>query len=331
MINFDKWSEKIFKNLDNIEFNNLAIEAFRFQSSENLVYKQFLQLNKVDINKISNYKEIPFLPIEFFKNHIISCFREVPKYYFESSGTTSINKSKHFFNSIELYEKSFSSGFEFFMGNIQDYIILALLPNYKDQKHSSLIHMVDNLIKRTNNELSDFYLEDFTLLSDVIDKALNLEKKIILFGVSYAILDFSFYNKKNYNELLVFETGGMKGKRKEMLRVELHDIIKKSLGVSNIYGEYGMAELFSQAYSKSNGLFKCPPWMKVLIRETNDPRSQILQSKAGGVNIIDLANIQTCCFIATQDIGISYYDESFEILGRLDNSDIRGCNTMITN
>jgi len=331
MINFDKWSEKIFKNLDNIEFNNLAIEAFRFQSSENLVYKQFLQLNKVDINKISNYKEIPFLPIEFFKNHIISCFREVPKYYFESSGTTLINKSKHFFNSIELYEKSFSSGFEFFMGNIQDYIILALLPNYKDQKHSSLIHMVDNLIKRTNNELSDFYLEDFTLLSDVIDKALNLEKKIILFGVSYAILDFSFYNKKNYNELLVFETGGMKGKRKEMLRVELHDIIKKSLGVSNIYGEYGMAELFSQAYSKSNGLFKCPPWMKVLIRETNDPRSQILQSKAGGVNIIDLANIQTCCFIATQDIGISYYDESFEILGRLDNSDIRGCNTMITN
>ncbi len=331
MMNFDKWSEKIFKNLDNIEFNNLAIEAFRFQSSENLVYKQFLQLNKVDINKISNYKEIPFLPIEFFKNHIISCFREVPKYYFESSGTTSINKSKHFFNSIELYERSFSSGFEFFMGNIQDYIILALLPNYKDQKHSSLIHMVDNLIKRTNNELSDFYLEDFTLLSDVIDKALNLEKKIILFGVSYAILDFSFYNKKNYNELLVFETGGMKGKRKEMFRVELHDIIKKSLGVSNIYGEYGMAELFSQAYSKSNGLFKCPPWMKVLIRETNDPRSQILQSKAGGVNIIDLANIQTCCFIATQDIGINYFDESFEILGRLDNSDIRGCNTMITN
>jgi len=330
-MNIERWGEQIFKNLDEKEFNNLAIEAFRFQSSENKIYKQFLELNKIDINKINCYKDIPFLPIEFFKNHIITSLREVPSYYFESSGTTSINKSKHFFKNINLYEKSLSLGFKLFFGNIEEYIILALLPNYMEQKHSSLIYMIDYLIKKTNNELSNFYLEDFEKLKEVIEKTIKSGKRIILFGVTYAMLDFSEYNNKKYPEILIFETGGMKGRRKEILRLELHKILEKSFGVNKIYGEYGMAELFSQAYSMSYGVFKCPPWMKVLIRDTNDPKTLVQKSKTGGVNIIDLANIQSCCFIATQDVGISYTDETFEILGRFDNSDIRGCNTMITN
>lgn len=329
-MNIENWRSKIFTDLSEEEFNKLAIEAFRYQSSENAIYKQFIELNNVDIDNILNYTDIPFIPIELFKNHIVSCFNSLPSHYFESSGTTSSNKSRHYFNTYEIYEDSFNSGFRHFFGNIEDYVLLALLPNYMEQKNSSLIYMIDYLIKRTDNKLSDFYLSDFEKLNFVLNEALKSGKRVILFGVTYALLDFSEYKKNKYPELIIFETGGMKGRRKELTRSELHGILKASFGVSQIYGEYGMAELFSQAYSFKDGIFRCPPWMKVLIREANDPKTILKANKTGGINVIDLANIQSCCFIATQDIGIKYDDDTFEVLGRFDNSDIRGCNTMIT-
>lgn len=325
----NKLINKIFQINSISDFNALAIEIFHYQYNNNLIYHQFIDYNHFKLNEIINYKDIPFMPIEFFKTKTIICGQKTPEKYFESSGTTGIEKSKHYISSINTYEESFCKGFEYFYGNIQDYCLLAILPNYLEQQNSSLIYMIDKLIKKSNHSDSGFYLYDLQKLSE---KLLNLHKenkKIILFGVSYALLDLAEKFPIHIPETIIFETGGMKGRRKEMIREELHHQLIRAFGVPSVHGEYGMTELLSQAYSKGNGLFKTPPWMKVLIRDTNDPYALSGCNKTGGINIIDLANIESCSFIATQDLGKLFDDGSFEVTGRFDNSEIRGCNLMI--
>lgn len=319
---------KIFEIQNDNEFNEISLEIFRLQYKNNHIYKQFIDINGFKISKINNFREIPFLPIEFFKTHKILSSNKIPDIFFESSGTTGFTKSRHFISDIELYENSFIKGFEYFYGNIQDYCLIAVLPNYQEQKNSSLIYMINKLIQLTNNKESGFYLYNLEHLSKELVKLKEKNIKTILFGVSYALLDLAEKYPVNISNAIIFETGGMKGRRKEMIREELHNILKKSFNVNAIHGEYGMTELLSQAYSKGNGLFYTPKWMKILIRETNDPFTIAENNNTGGINIIDLANIESCSFIATQDLGKLNIDGSFEISGRFDNSDIRGCNLM---
>lgn len=248
---------------------------------------------------------------------------------FSSSGTTGMAQSKHYVSDISIYKNSFRKTFELFYGDIQNYAILALLPSYLEREGSSLIYMVDDLIARSRNPQSGYFLYDHTLLEDTITRLKKTGTTTLLIGVTYALLDFAENRSLEFPELIVMETGGMKGQRKEMLRTELHDILCKGFGVSEIHSEYGMTELMSQAYSKGKGEFHCPPWMRVKIRDTNDPMTLLGSGQTGGVNIIDLANINSCSFIASQDLGKSFEDGSFEILGRFDNSDIRGCNLLI--
>lgn len=319
---------KIFEIQNDNEFNEIALEIFRFQYENNHIYKQFIDINDFKTSKINNFREIPFLPIEFFKTHRILSTNKIPEIFFESSGTTGFTKSRHYITDIELYENSFVKGFEYFYGNIQDYCLIAVLPHYQEQTNSSLIYMINKLIQLTNNKESGFYLNNLENLSKELVKLKEKNIKTILFGVSYALLDLAEKYPVNISNAIIFETGGMKGRRKEMIREELHNNLKKSFNVNAIHGEYGMTELLSQAYSKGNGLFYTPKWMKILIRETNDPFSIAENNITGGINIIDLANIESCSFIATQDLGILHNDGSFEISGRFDNSDIRGCNLM---
>ena len=332
------------------QFEKLALKIFRFQHENNLVYQQFCDLRKIEVQKIKSLEEIPFLPIQFFKSHeVVSNTNEIQE-IFTSSGTTSpltpeggisngINKkttSQHLVTDISLYEQSYRQGFSQFYGNIEDYIVLALLPSYLERSGSSLIYMFDDLIKRTNNPESGFYLNNQLELLEKIKSLQNSDKNILLIGVTYALLDLIDFAKSiNFplNEFngIVMETGGMKGKRKEMIREDLHNQLCDGFGVSSIHSEYGMTELLSQAYSLGNGIFDCPSQMQILIRDTQDALTYVSDGKTGGINVIDLSNINTCSFIATQDLGKKYANGSFEILGRFDNSDIRGCNLMVQN
>ncbi len=319
----------IFSISNENDFNKVCLDVFHFQYQNNIVYRNFVNLLNINLSEIIHYSQIPFLPIEFFKTQTIISVPECPKDFFASSGTTGAQTSKHWIHDFGIYEESFHKGFSHFYGDIRQYNIFALLPNYLEQPHSSLIYMISGLIKETQNTLSGFYLADFSKLSDALRQGTLSGKKNILFGVTYALLDFIEQKSSSFPELIVFETGGMKGRRKEMIRNELHQILCKGFGVNSIHSEYGMSELFSQAYSQGNGLFTCPPWMKILIRDTNDPLSLIASNKTGGINVIDLANLYSCSFIATQDLGKLHEHEQFEILGRFDHSDIRGCNLMI--
>jgi phenylacetate-coenzyme A ligase PaaK-like adenylate-forming protein len=311
------------------QFEKIALKTFRFQYENNLVYQEFCNFMKVDKQSIKSLQQIPFLPIQFFKSHdVISNKNDIQK-TFTSSGTTGAITSKHLVTDVSLYEQSYQVAFSKFYGNIENYTVLALLPSYLERSGSSLIYMVKDLIELTNNESSGFYLHNY---DELISKLIELDasnQNVILIGVTYALLDLIEKQNFQLKNTIIMETGGMKGKRKEMIREELHERLCKGFGVSSIHSEYGMTELLSQAYSLGNGIFEFPSWMQILIRDTEDALTYVDNGKIGGVNIIDLANINSCSFIATQDLGKKQPNNSFEILGRFDNSDIRGCNLMV--
>jgi phenylacetate-coenzyme A ligase PaaK-like adenylate-forming protein len=311
------------------QFEKIALKVFRFQYQNNLVYQEFCDLLKTNVPKVKSLQQIPFLPIQFFKSHqVVSNTNEIEA-TFTSSGTTGTNTSKHLVTDTSIYEESYRKGFSQFYGNIEDYVVLALLPSYLEREGSSLIYMVEDLIQLSNHSDSGFYLHNH---DELIKKLLELDQSgqnVILIGVTYALLDLIEKQQFNLRNTIIMETGGMKGKRKEMIREELHEQLCEGFGVSMIHSEYGMTELLSQAYSLGNGVFECPSWMQILIRDTEDALNYIPQGKTGGMNVIDLANINSCSFIATQDLGKKNPNNSFEVLGRFDNSDIRGCNLMV--
>jgi phenylacetate-coenzyme A ligase PaaK-like adenylate-forming protein len=321
--------KRIF-NLDSEEeFNKLALEIFRFQADHNTVYNKYLKLRKVQPYSIHRIEEIPFLPIEFFKNFKLITGDTEAKLIFTSSGTTGENISRHYVMDECLYQRSFTAGFRLEYGDPDQYCILALLPSYLERDGSSLIYMVRSLIEQSKHPDSGFYLNDMKALADKISYLEANKQQTILIGVSFALLDFTELYSFDLQNTIIMETGGMKGRRKEITREELHKVLTSKFGVPTIHSEYGMTELLSQAYSKANGVFTAPPWMKVLIRDVYDPFSYVEPTKTGAINVIDLANIYSCSFIECGDLGISYDDGTFKVLGRLDNSDIRGCNLLL--
>jgi len=320
---------QIFDPNNKIPFENLALQVFRYQAVKCSVYANYLSELGIDTKSINHFDQIPFLPIQFFKSHCIISTNENIDKVFLSSGTTENIQSRHYVSDLNLYRLSYSQGFEHFYGNIKDYTILALLPGYLEREGSSLIFMVDDLIKKSESSDSGFYLDNLDGLSVKLNQLNERDQKVLLIGVSYALIDLVTKFKFHLKNTIVMETGGMKGRRKEMIREELHDLLCKGFGVNKIHSEYGMTELLSQAYSKGNGLFETPPWMRIVIRDPEDPLTTLSYLKTGGLNIVDLANINSCSFIATQDLGKTNADGTFEILGRFDNSDIRGCNLMV--
>ncbi len=311
------------------EFEEKAFQTFSHQFENNPMYRSFCDLLYIHPSDVKEIQQIPFLPIQFFKSHQILSTTNAVQEVFSSSGTTGSITSKHYVTDLSLYEKSYLAGFKHFYGNIEDYVVLALLPNYLERKGSSLIYMVNDLIQKSKNSDSGFYLHNLDELATKLKTLDNQGKKVLLIGVSFALLDLVEAYSFNLKNTIVMETGGMKGRRKELIRKELHSILKQGFGTSEIHSEYGMTELLSQGYSTGNGIFNCPPWMKVLTRDTEDPLTIENNNKTGGINVIDLANYNSCSFIATQDLGKIYDDNSFEIIGRFDNSDIRGCNLMV--
>lgn len=310
------------------EFDALALKVFKFQYQNNSIYKRYCDLIGVIPSAVTSTNLIPFLPIEFFKNYKIVSSKAEPEIEFSSSGTTSSVTSKHLVTNLKVYEMSFTRGFEYFYGPIDEYCILALLPAYLERQGSSLIYMVESFMKRSKHSENGFYLYNHNTLHSKLIELNNSKQKTLLIGVSFALLDFVEKYNCSLKNTVVMETGGMKGRRKEILRDELHHILKSRLGVSEIHSEYGMTELLSQAYSKGNGIFKTPPWMRVYSRNTEDPLTLQANGTTGGLNIIDLANLNSCSFIATQDLGRVYKNGDFEVIGRFDHSDIRGCNLM---
>jgi hypothetical protein len=293
------------------------------------VYREFCNFLKTDVQKVKSIEQIPFLPIQFFKSHSVISSTNPIETTFTSSGTTGMITSKHLVTDLGIYEESYRKGFSQFYGNIEDYVILALLPSYLEREGSSLIHMVDDLIQLSIQPDSGFYLHNY---DELIAKLMELDRagqNVILIGVTYALLDLVEKHSFQLENTIIMETGGMKGKRKEMIREELHIELCNGFGVKSIHSEYGMTELLSQAYSLGEGIFECPSWMQILVRDTEDALSYVREGKTGGINVIDLANINSCSFIATQDLGKKYPNGSFEVLGRFDHSDIRGCNLMV--
>ena len=326
MTNFE--IDSIFNIQSKKEFESIALKVFEFQYQNNSVYKTFCDYLKRDPNTVKEVSNIPFLPIQFFKSKKIIATNSTPEIIFKSSGTTGASVSRHFVTATSIYEKSYTKGFQYFYGLIEKYCILALLPSYLERKGSSLVYMVDDLIKKSNHPNSGFYLNNLEELALILKKLEASKVKTLLIGVSFALLDVIEQFKFNLNHTIIMETGGMKGRRKELIREELHASLKQGFGINHIHSEYGMTELLSQGYSKGNGIFECPPWMKVLTRNTENPLEIQTTGKTGGINVIDLANINSCSFIATQDLGKLYDNNSFEVLGRFDHSDIRGCNLM---
>ena len=320
---------KIFNIKNQSSFNKYCLDIYHFQYRNNLVYKKFCNMiceNPMNINEIT---KIPFLPISFFKTKKILSADKFEKVFY-SSGTTINSRSKHFISDLKLYEESFIKNFKNNYGELNKYTIIALLPNYYENESSSLIYMVEKLIKLTKSNESGFFLDDYTNLSKKLNQLdSNNDRKTILIGVPYALLDLLDFNQFCFNNTIIMETGGMKGRRKELVRNELHEKLKSGFGVNQIHSEYGMTELLSQAYSKGNGIFSTPAWMKVLIRDVNDAQNLNFNKKSGAINIIDLANYNSCSFIATDDMGKFVSESEFEVIGRIDNSDVRGCNLLI--
>ena len=320
---------EIFNIKTEKQFAKTALTIFKHQFKNNKVYRSFCDLINVHFSDVQKIEDIPFLPIQFFKSRkVISSTDEIQE-IFTSSGTTGNKTSKHLVTDISLYKESYLRGFSHFYGNIEDYTVLALLPNYLEQKESSLVFMVDDLISKSKNSESGFYLDNIDELALKLLKNDKNGKKTLLIGVSFALLDLIEKQQFDLKNTIIMETGGMKGRRKELVREELHSLLKNGFGVAEIHSEYGMTELLSQAYSSGKGLFKTPPWMKILTRDTEDALTINLFGKNGGMNVIDLANYNSCSFISTQDLGKVHSDGTFEIIGRFDNSDIRGCNLMI--
>jgi len=333
---------QIFKIKNEAQFNSVSLQVFEYQSKNNNTYRSYIEKLEVDISKIKHYKDIPFLPIDFFKTHkIISSDKEI-KTVFRSSGTTGITTSEHHITDLKIYEESFLNIFKMFYGKSEQYTFLALLPSYSERNDSSLIYMTEKLMQISNKKDNGFYLYNHKELFEKLSELEKRKEKTILFGVSFALIDFFETFEIPLKHTTIIETGGMKGRKKEIVREELHKIIKKATGLKHIHSEYGMTELLSQAYAKEENKYRTPPWMKILIRDTNDPFNYVKSGASGGINIIDLANINSCSFIETKDLGKIITHESFasnnkvnnknyyfEVLGRFDNSDIRGCNLMV--
>ena len=322
-------SQDIFTISSQKQFEKIALKVFRYQYENNLVYQEFCDFLKVEKGNVKSLEQIPFLPIQFFKSHDVVSNSNPIQETFTSSGTTGIITSKHLITDVSFYEESYRNSFSEFYGNIEDYAVLALLPSYLEREGSSLIYMAKDLIALSNNPNSGFYLNNYDALFEKLIALDNSGQNVLLIGVTYALLDLIERQQFQLKNTIIMETGGMKGKRKEIIREELHEILCQGFGVSNIHSEYGMTELLSQAYSLGHGIFECPNWMSILIRDTEDAMSYVTSAKTGGINVIDLANINSCSFIATQDLGKKYPNNSFEVLGRFDNSDIRGCNLMV--
>ena len=320
---------KIFNIQTEQEFTEVALAVFNHQFKNNKVYRSFCDLLYIHPSDVKTVQEIPFLPIQFFKSKEVLASQDKVEETFTSSGTTGSVTSKHFVTDISLYKESYLKGFAHFYGDIEEYTVLALLPNYLERKGSSLVFMVDDLIKKSKKPESGFYLDN---IEELAKKLIQLDKngqKTLLIGVSFALLDLIEMQQFHLKNTIIMETGGMKGRRKELVREELHQILQSGFGVAEIHSEYGMTELLSQGYSKGNGVFDTPPWMRILTRDTEDALTINASGKNGGVNVIDLANYNSCSFIATQDLGKVHDNETFEIIGRFDNSDIRGCNLMV--
>lgn len=318
------------------DFNKTALEIFKYQYHHNKIYRQFADVLRINAEQVRSIYDIPFLPIGFFKSHVIKTNDFSPEYIFESSGTTQSVKSLHFVKKLSLYRKSFVTAFTEFYGEPEEWCIIGLLPSYLERQHSSLVMMVDELITMSKHPASGFYLDEHEKLYDVLQELEKKAQKCLLIGVTFGLLDFADKYSLELRNTVVMETGGMKGRREEMTREEVHEILKTRLGVQHVHSEYGMTELLSQAYATANGIFRCPAWMKVLVREEDDPlkvnQGNEFRNRhfiTGVLNIIDLANIHSCAFIATDDVGRLYADGSFEVLGRMDSSDIRGCSLMV--
>jgi phenylacetate-coenzyme A ligase PaaK-like adenylate-forming protein len=324
--NLKNFIRKIFDSKI-MNFDELALQLFSYQNLYNEVFRKYISgvALKTEINNIN---DIPFLPVSFFKTHELKTGNFESHIIFTSSGTSGSVHSKHEVNDVSIYASSFNKAFQLFYGDANEYCILALLPSYLEREGSSLVYMFESLINESKHPFSDFYLHDLQKLKKTLLTLKEQKQKTILAGVTFALLDFSENFQIDFPELIVMETGGMKGRRKEMIREELHELLKKTFGVLTIHSEYGMTELLSQAYSKGEGKFVCPPWMKIIITDINDPFHILPDGKTGIINVIDLANIYSCAFIKTEDIGLKFSDGTFEVLGRVDNSDLRGCSLM---
>ena len=321
---------KIFGIINQDDFLEMAQEIFRYQAHKNQVYSKFLKSLRKDYSEADSLIQIPFLPAGFFRDNKVVTGNKPAEIIFESSGTKGTLTARHYVSDLEIYKESFLRTFSGFFGDPSQYFIAALLPSYTERENSSLVFMMDEIIKSSNYNESGFYNNNIPLMLSRIETAKNRGRKIFLMGVSFALIDLAEKYHPDLSGIIIVETGGMKGRRKELTRGELHFILKSRFNADTIHSEYGMTELLSQAYSKEGGRFYSPPWMKIFIRDLQDPLSVISQpGETGGINIIDLANINSCSFIATDDLGKVHEDGSFEVLGRLDNSDIRGCNLMI--
>jgi hypothetical protein len=338
MLNNETSAEKLFpfasfKNTilstEDLPFEEMAMQLFRFQAQHLPAYRQWIDLLGLKLKDIKNLTEIPFLPIQFFKSHDLRVFQEAPKDYFLSSGTGGYGASKHAVYDLEFYDRHSLKLFEDQYGPVAEYFVAALLPSYLERKGSSLIRMADNFIKASDDPESAFFLNDLAALQLLLRKKTKVGAKILLLGVSFALMDLAEAFPQNLAGTIIMETGGMKGRRAEITRQELHQKLKVAFGVEQIHSEYGMTELMSQAYSKGAGLFAPAPTLKVLPRQIEDPFTRADYGRAAGLNLIDLANVHTCAFIESQDLGRVYEDGSFEVLGRYDHSEIRGCNLMV--
>jgi hypothetical protein len=324
----------IFRTENDRTFRKTTLEVFRYQADMNPVYREFIHGIGLDPVQVREPEQVPFLPVEFFRTHRVICGDVTPELIFESSGTTGMEPSRHYVADPQLYLESFTRGFNRFYGDPSGLCILALLPSYLEREGSSLVYMTERLIRISGHPDSGFYLDQWEELAGVLGRRNRDGQPTLLIGVSFALVDLAEkYAMELGNHIIVMETGGMKGRRKELVRDELHQILREAFHSEVIHSEYGMTELLSQAYSTGEGIFRCPPWMKVLIRDPNDPLSilsHLKGSQTGGINIIDLANLYSCSFIATGDLGVLYPDGSFEVRGRFDHSEVRGCNLMVT-
>ena len=321
-----EWNDKIFR-LQPAQFQEMALQAFLYQYKHNTIYAQYAGAVGRQPAKVVTLGDIPFLPIRFFKSHKVITGAFESAAVFESSGTTQTIKSLHYVKNSVLYKQSFMTAFQQFYGPVSDYCIIGLLPSYLERSHSSLVVMADELVKQSNHPRSGFYLYEHEKLYALLLALEQQKQKTLLIGVTFALLDFAEAHSLHLRHTIIMETGGMKGRREEWTRQQVHDFLTAKLGVTTIHSEYGMTELLSQAYSAGNGIFYCPPWMKILLREDDDPL-RISNTSTGIINVIDLANIDSCCFIATDDAGKLYPDGGFEVIGRTDNSDLRGCSLM---
>lgn len=336
-----EWNDKIF-GVQAGDFEALALDIFRYQAAENPVYRDFCAALRVDPVQVKRLEQIPFLPIRFFKTHRVQTGTGEARQVFESSGTTGMVTSRHNVTDTEIYETSFLKSFEQFYGPVKDWRIIGLLPSYLERGNSSLVYMTDRLIKESSDPKSGFYLHEFDELAALLKEGEAAGKKTLLIGVTFALLDFAERFPMQLKYTVIMETGGMKGRRVEMTRPEVHGILTEAFGVPAIHSEYGMTELLSQAWSRGEGIFECPAWLKIVIRDEEDPLNIKWRMEngtmenggtdryiSGAINVVDLANVNSCSFIATDDAGKLYADGSFEVLGRMDGSDMRGCSLLV--